>query len=139
MIKQPLKALILIFLWGALLEDTIIFVMSWLTPDVWFRLFHDAAPASLDVAFLRRSAGQWAAFALAQGIALWRWRKQPIWLPIVAGVRFSDLFTDLSYMLAVPSLTALGWCVLIPLPLLNFIGIVILLRGYRQAKAASHS
>jgi hypothetical protein len=136
-IKQPLKALILIFLWGALLEDTIIFVMSWLAPDVWFWLFHDAAPASLDVAFLRRSGGQWAAFALAQGIALWRWRKQPIWLPIVAGVRFSDLFTDVSYMLAVPSLTTLGWCVLIPLPFLNFIGVVILLRGYRQARAAN--
>ncbi len=134
MIKQPLKALILIFLWGALLEDSIIFVMSWLAPDVWFRLLHHAAPASLDVAFLRRSGGQWAAFALAQAIALWRWRKQPIWLPIVAGVRFSDLFTDISYILAVPSLTTLGWWVLIPPPLLNFIGVVILLRGYRQAR-----
>ena len=135
MIKQPLKALILIFLWGALLEDSIIFLMSWLAPDVWFRLFHHAAPASLDVAFLRRSGGQWAAFALAQAIALWRWRKQPIWLPIVAGVRFSDLFTDISYILAVPSLTTLGWWVLIPPPFLNFIGVVILLRGYRQATA----
>jgi hypothetical protein len=135
MIKQPLKALILIFLWGALLEDTIIFLMSWLAPDVWFRLFHNAVPASLDVAFLRRSGGQWAAFAIAQAIALWRWRKQPVWLPIVAGVRFSDLFTDVSYILAVPSLTTLGWCVLIPLPFLNFIGVVIMLRGYRQARA----
>jgi hypothetical protein len=135
MIKQPLKALILIFLWAALLEDTIIFLMSWLAPDVWFRLFHDAAPASLDVAFLRRSGGQWAAFALAQAIALWRWRKQPVWLAIVAGVRFSDLFTDVSYILAVRSLTMLGWCVLIPPPFLNFVGVVIMLRGYRQALA----
>ncbi len=104
-------------------------------PDVWFRLFHHAAPASLDVAFLRRSGGQWAAFALAQAIALWRWRKQPIWLPIVAGVRFSDLFTDISYVLAVPSLTTLGWWGLIPPPFLNFIGELILLRGYQQATA----
>ena len=135
MIKQPLKALILIFLWGALLEDTIIFLMSWLAPDVWFQLFHDAAPTGLDVAFLRRSGGQWAAFALAQAIALWRWQRRPVWLPIVAGLRFSDLFTDVSYMLAVPSLTTLGWCVLIPPPVLNFIGVVIMLYGYRQTRA----
>jgi len=133
MITQPLKALILIFLWGALLEDTAIFFMAWLAPELWFQLFHHAEPASLDVAFLRRSAGQWAAFALAQALALWRWRRQPVWLPIVAGVRFSDLFTDLSYILAVPSLTTLGWCVLLPPPVLNLIGVVIMLRGYRQA------
>ena len=137
MIKQPLKSLILVFLWGALLEDTIIFLMSWLAPDIWFQLFHNAAPASLDVAFLRRSGGQWAAFALAQAIALWRWRKEPVWLAIVAGVRFSDLFTDFSYILAVPSLTTLGWCLLTPPPFLNSIGVVIMLLGYRQAEASA--
>jgi len=134
MIKQPLKKFILIFLWGALLEDTIIFLLSWLAPDVWFQLFHNSAPAGLDVAFLRRSGGQWAAFALVQGIALWRWRKPPVWLPIVAGARFADLFTDVSYILAVPSLTTLGWCALIPPPFLNCIGVVILLLGYWQAR-----
>jgi hypothetical protein len=134
MIKQPLKAFILIFLWGALLEDISIFFMSWLAPDLWFWLFHDAVPASLDVAFLRRSGGQWAAFALAQAIALWRWQKQPVWLAIVAGVRFSDLVTDVSYILAVPSLTRLGWWLLIPPPFLNLVGVVIMLRGYQQAR-----
>ena len=136
MINQPLKALILIFLWGALLEDTAIFFMAWFAPELWFQLFHRAAPASLDVAFLRRSAGQWAAFALAQALALWRWRRQPVWLPIVAGVRFSDLFTDISYVLAVPSLTTLGWCVLLPPPVLNLLGVVIMLRGFRDGNAS---
>jgi hypothetical protein len=135
-IRQPLKALVLIFLWGALLEDAALFLMAWLAPDIWFQLFHNAAPASLDVAFLRRSAGQWAAFTLAQGIALWRWQRQPIWLAIVAGVRFSDLFTDISYILAVPTLTTLGWLALLPPPFLNLFGVVIMLRGYRQAKAS---
>lgn len=137
MIEQPLKSIILIFLWGALVEDTIIFLMSWFAPDIWFQLFHHATPASMDVAFLRRSGGQWAAFALAQAIALWRWRKKPVWLPIVAGVRFSDLFTDISYILAVPSLTTFGWCVLIPPPFLNVIGVVIMLLGYRQVRASA--
>ncbi|HEY6374196.1 MAG TPA: hypothetical protein VIX90_01600 [Edaphobacter sp.] len=132
MIERRLRILILIFLWAATLEDTFLFLMSWLAPDLWFKVFHTSVPAGLEVAFLRRSGGQWAAFALAQAITLWRWRKQPIWLPITAGIRFSDLFTDISYILAVPSLTPIGWMLLLPPPLLNLIGVIILLRGYSQ-------
>jgi hypothetical protein len=50
-------------------------------------------------------------------------------------VRFSDLFTDISYIVAAPSLTGLGWCLLTPPPFLNFIGVIIMLVGYRQATA----
>jgi hypothetical protein len=133
-IERRLRIAILIYLWVALLEDTGLFLMAWLLPDLWFRFFHGVAPASFDIAFLRRSAGQWAAFALAQGITLWRWKENPLWLVIVAGVRFSDLFTDVSYILAVPSLTTLGWVSLLPPPLLNLIGVVIMLRGYKEAR-----
>ena len=132
MIERRLKILILIFLWAATLEDTFLFLMAWFAPDLWFKVFHASVPAGLEVAFLRRSAGQWAAFALAQAITLWRWQKQPVWLPITAGIRFSDLFTDISYILAVPSLTPIGWMLLLPPPILNLIGVIILLRGYSQ-------
>ena len=132
MIERRLKILILIFLWAATLEDTFLFLMAWFAPDLWFKVFHASVPAGLEVAFLRRSAGQWAAFALAQAITLWRWQKQPVWLPITAGIRFSDLFTDISYILAAPSLTTIGWMLLLPPPLLNLIGVIILLRGYSQ-------
>jgi hypothetical protein len=131
-IERRLSILILIYLWAALLEDTLLFLMSWLAPDLWFLVFHSSVPAGLEVAFLRRSGGQWAAFALAQAITVWRWRKQPIWLPIAAGIRFSDLFTDISYILAAPSLTTRGWILLLPPPLLNLIGVIILLRGHNQ-------
>jgi hypothetical protein len=133
MIERRLKTVIVIYLWAALVEDTVIFVMAWLAPDTWFRIFHAGVPAGLEIALLRRSAGQWAAFALAQAITLWRWPKDPAWLAVSAGVRFSDLFTDVSYILAVPSLTTLGWIVLVPPPFLNLVGVVIMLRGYRQA------
>ena len=132
MIERRLRILILIFLWAATLEDTFLFLMAWFAPDLWFKVFHASLPAGLEVAFLRRSAGQWAAFALAQAITLWRWQKQPVWLPITAGIRFSDLFTDISYILAVPSLTPIGWMLLLPPPILNLIGVIILLRGYSQ-------
>jgi hypothetical protein len=134
MIERRLKTAILLYLWVALVEDSILFVMTWIAPEVWFRLFHAAAPTQLEIAFLRRTGGQWAAFALAQAIALWRWKKDPVWLAVVAGVRFSDLFTDLIYVLTVPSLTRLGWALLLPPPVLNLIGVVIMLLGYKQAR-----
>jgi hypothetical protein len=133
MSERRLRIAILIYLWVALVEDTCLFLMAWFMPDLWFRLFHQTAPVGFDVALLRRSAGKWAALALAQGIALWRRKTNPIWLVIVAGVRFSDLFTDFSYIVAVPSLTTFGWVCLLP-PLLNFTGVVIMLRGYEEAR-----
>ena len=139
MIEKRLRTLILIYLWIAFLEDTGLFLMAWFAPDLWFRLFHETAPLGLDVALLRRSAGQWLAFALAQGIALWKWKVDPIWLVVVAGVRFSDLFTDISYILAVPSLTTFGWMCLLPPPLLNLVGVIIMIRGYRQTQSVRSS
>ena len=133
MIERKLKVLIVVYLWAALIEDTIIFALAWLEPDLWFRLFHESMPAGLEVALLRRSAGQWAAFAVAQAITLWRWKTDPAWLALAAGVRFSDLFTDVSYMLAVPSLTTLGWLLLTPPAFLNLVGVAIFLKGHRQA------
>ena len=137
MIGRWLRLAILAYLWAALTEDTVIFVLAWAYPDLWFQLFHHTKPAGLEVALLRRSAGQWAAFALAQAIALALWRKKPVWLAVVAGVRFSVLFTDISYILAAPSLTPLGWALLSPPAVLNLVGVVIMLRGYEQAQRGS--
>ena len=130
--KQPLKALVLLFLCGSLVEDSVIAVLAWVAPDLWFHLFHHADPVGLDVALLRRAAGQWAAFAVVQAIALWRWRRQPLWLIAVAGARSSDLLTDISYIAAVPSLTRLGWTALLPPPFLNAAFIVVMALAYRQ-------
>lgn len=134
MTDRRLKAVILVYLWTALVEDTVLFLMAWLAPGIWFRVFHAVGSAGLEIAFLRRSGGQWAAFALAQAITLCRWQKYPVWLAVAAGVRFSDLFTDISYILAVPMLTTLGWILLLPPPLLNLLGMVIMMRGYDQAQ-----
>lgn len=103
MSARPLRLAILVYLWAALAEDILLFGLAWIAPDLWFKILHHSMPATvLEVALLRRSAGQWAAFALAQAIALWRWRREPEWLAVAAGVRLSDLFTDISYVLAAP-------------------------------------
>jgi len=132
MLTPPLKAFLLLFLCGALVEDATIFALAWLEPDLWFRWFHRAQPAGLETALLRRAAGQWAAFAAVQAITLLRWRVQPLWLVAVAGLRASDLLTDLSYIAAVPSLTTLGWVLLTPPAFLNAAFIVVMVLAYRQ-------
>ncbi|MBE2242987.1 MAG: hypothetical protein IAE86_09540 [Burkholderiaceae bacterium] len=53
---------------------------------------------------------------------------------IVAGERFSGLFTDISYILSVPHPTTFGRLALLPPLPLNRVGVVIMLRGYRQAR-----
>ena len=133
MLTPLLKAFVLLFLCGALVEDTSIFALAWLEPDVWFRWFHRAQAAGLETALLRRAAGQWAAFAIVQAIALLRWRVRPLWLVAVAGLRASDLLTDLSYIAAVRSLTTLGWALLTPPAFLNAVFIVVMALAYRQA------
>jgi hypothetical protein len=54
----------------------------------------------------------------------------------MAGVQFSDLFADFSYILSVPSLTTAGWIFLLPPPVLNLLGVVIMLWGYYQRAKA---
>ena len=133
MIQRSLKILILTYLWVTFFEDSGLFLLSWLTPHLWFHYFNGIAPLSLDNALLRRSGGQWLAFAVAQGITLWRWKKQPVWLAVEAGIRFSDLFTDMSYIMASrPDLTTMGWVFFLPPFFLNLLGVVIMLRGYKQ-------
>jgi hypothetical protein len=134
MIDRRLKTLILLYLWGALLEDITIFAISWIAPQVWFHLFHHSTGGALEIALLRRSGGQWLAFALGQAITLWQWRRRPEWLAVAAGIRLSDLFTDISYLIAAPSLTRFGQLLFPIFPVLNLVGVIILLKGYGQAK-----
>jgi len=137
-IDRRLKALILVYLWGALIEDVTIFLLSWVAPELWFRLFHHSLPTGLEVALLRRSGGQWLAFALGQALTLWQWKKRPEWLAVAAGIRLSDLFTDISYLIAAPALTRFGQVLFPIFPVLNLVGVIILLKGYRQIIKPDH-
>ena len=133
MIDRRLKTLILLYLWIALIEDVTIFAISWVAPELWFRLFHHSVPAGLEVALLRRSGGQWLGFALGQALTLALWRRRPEWLAVAAGIRLSDLFTDISYLLAAPSLARFGQLLFPIFPILNLVGVVIFLKAYQQA------
>jgi len=97
--------------------DATLVVWAFGFPDLWFQAFHGtgAGPAEAEL-FLRRCGGNWAAFLLCQAIAWKRWRAEPAWLAIVAGVRLSDIFTDPVYALTSADPT---WFSIATLPLMG--------------------
>lgn len=100
-------------------------------PDLWFQAFH-GVPYHDPEGFLRRCAANWAAFALIQGIAWRRWRREPVWIAVVAGVRLSDIFTDLVYWLMAADRTIFMHATLPFMGAINLALGVWLLSRYRE-------
>jgi len=98
--------LILLTLWDLLLSSVCI-----LFPNTWFNIFHGVDYAGNDlVGLLKRTGAVWAAFTLFQLIAYFKWQKQPYWLPLVAGIRLTEVFSDWTYILvAHPNMTWFGY------------------------------
>ncbi|HTL11630.1 MAG TPA: hypothetical protein VL588_04040 [Bdellovibrionota bacterium] len=91
-----------------LLLDIGLTINAFLFPAHWFQLMHGVTGAVDPEGFLQRIGGSWAAFALFQAIALFRWRERPHWLAVVAGLRLSELFADWVLMAYARDLTILG-------------------------------
>jgi hypothetical protein len=105
-------------------------------PDLWFKVFHGVGYDDPQ-GFLRRCGANWAAFAVCQAIAVARWKKDRMWLAIVAGVRLSDIFTDVTYVLVARDTTWFAKATLAPTSLANLIIGLKLMSAYRGA-ARSH-
>jgi hypothetical protein len=113
------------------LFDVVLTIWAGVVPQLWFDAFHGVTyddPERL----LRRTAAQWAAYALVQLVALVRCRREPWWLVVVAGVRLSDVFTDLVYVLSAPDLT---WFAKVALPGMGPINLLLgwyLIRAWQR-------
>ena len=94
------------------LFDLVLVTWVFTAPELWFTVWH-GVPGDDSAGFLKRCGANWAAFLLFQSIALWRWKREPWWLVVVAGVRLSDIFTDLTVSMVAHDLTWTG-AVLLP-------------------------
>ncbi len=116
------------------LFDLVLVTCVILAPGLWFQAFHvDPGDDVIALLFLRRCGANWAAFLLFQAIALVRWKREPIWLAVVAGIRLSDIFTDPTYAALSEDPT---WFSVVTLPwmgLLNLLVGIFLLRCCRMA------
>ena len=43
-----------------------------------------------------------------QGVALWRYKREPVWLAVVAGCRLGDVLTDWAVVFTADHLTWVG-------------------------------
>jgi hypothetical protein len=100
-------------------------------PQLWFTVFHGTSYDDPE-GFLRRCGANWAAFLLWQAVALARWKKEPVWLAVVAGVRLSDIFTDLTYSLVARDTTLFAKLTLAPMSVVNLLFGLFLLRAWRR-------
>lgn len=112
------------------LLDLTLVPWAFIWPDTWFEVWH-GVPRVDPQAFLARCGANWLAFLLLQVVALWRWRRETFWLAVVAGVRLSDVFTDLTISLAAQDVT-LAAQILFPLTGLGNAAVgILLIRSYR--------
>jgi hypothetical protein len=120
MIRLQLKTIIFVLLLALAIWDLILSTTCLFYPDKWFRIFHDAAyidPQGL----LKRTGAGWVAFTLLQFIAAFRWRKEPWWLVLIAGVRLTEIFTDWVYEYSAASMTTQGKIALFLAPISNIL------------------
>ena len=112
--------------------DLVVAVGALLLPNVWFRLLHDAEhvdPGGL----LRRTGAIWAAFTVLQVLALPRWRRAPIWLVLVCGIRLSEMFADWTWLAFADQVTPFGTVALLVTLPANLLICWFLFASYRWA------
>lgn len=120
--------LILLFM---VVLDILLSVTTLLFPSWWFQLFHGAAYIDPQ-ALLKRTGAVWVAFTLLQLLALVRWKQQPHWLVLIAGVRLTEIFSDWTYLAFCESLTLAGWIGLLVSPPANLFFAWLLIRTWKQ-------
>lgn len=118
------------------LFDVTLTIWAGVFPQWWAFAFH-GVPYDDPQQLLRRCAANWAAFALFQGVAFARWRRQPEWLAVVAGVRLSDIFTDATVIALARDTTWFAKATLAPMSLINLLMGLWLLRAYRWRTQAT--
>jgi len=125
-----------VFLFFLVILDLVLCVTCLLYPDKWFMTFHGVPYGNLDVeGLLRRTGAVWVAFTLLQLIALFCWRKSPWWLPLIAGVRLTELFSDWTYIYVAHTLTPMGKAMLFIAPPGNLVFGIFLVWVYKKIMA----
>lgn len=103
------------------------------TPSLWTELMHGTYyndPAG----FIRRMGAVWLAFLLFQTIAIIKWKEYPALLVLIAGVRFTEVFSDWVYYFFAEQLTWFGHMGLLIAPPANLFFGIYFLKAFYQYK-----
>ena len=127
------KLRINLILMALVITDIVLAAWGFFLPELWFKVFH-GVPYNDPQGFLPRCAANWTAFLLLQIIALIRWPKEPFWLVMVCGARFSDVLTDFTYYWFCSDITWFGRGALLSAGPLNFLVGWYLLSAYKKMR-----
>ncbi len=123
---------ITVILYALVVYDIILSTLTILFPDLWDGFIHGAVyddPRGL----LTRTGAVWAAFSLFQLMAALKWRVQLFWLPLIAGIRLTEVFSDWTYLYVAQDVTWFGWIGLFVNPPMNLFLGWYFVRAYRRA------
>ncbi|HKR11630.1 MAG TPA: hypothetical protein VJT15_06220 [Pyrinomonadaceae bacterium] len=133
MISSQLRTFIYVLLAFLVILDIVLSVVALCFPDTWFMTFHGVPYDNLDAqGLLKRTGAIWVAFTLLQLIAFFRWEKEPWWLVLIAGVRWTELFSDWTYLYVADTITTMGKIGLLIAPPGNLVFGWILIWVYKK-------
>lgn len=98
-VKRLLLALIVL--------DVVFPLVIFPAPSLWIRLIHGTG-AGDPLGLLHRLGAVWAAFAVWQIVAYLKWEREPGWLMVVAGIRWTEIWADWVYLAFADDATLLG-------------------------------
>lgn len=114
--------------------DLVLCLVGLAWPELWFEVIHGTAAIDPQ-RLLQRTAAAWAAFLALQVIAYARFRRDPAWLAVIAGVRLADVPTDWTHLILAPDLTRTGTLCLLAASPINLCAGLVLLRAHRRLTA----
>ncbi len=125
----------LIFL---VLMDLVLSVWALFFPALWWQFFYDRPYE--DPQGLQRGFGAlWAGFLLLQGLAYLRWKCELWWLPLIAGVHFTEMFVNWMLLAVGEQFTWYGWIGYALTPPATVFFSLFLLTRYHKIVGASWS
>lgn len=135
--KQPNTKLINSLLVFLVLLDVVLSATCLLRPDIWVKIMHGTDGFIDAFGLIRRMGAVWLAFILFQLAALLFWQKHPFLLVLVAGIRFTEIFSDWFYWYFAGHATWFADFGLLVSPPSNLIFGIILFRAFRQKTASA--
>jgi hypothetical protein len=131
MTRRTVKVVLIVLILLDILFPLVIFT----SPGTWTRLLHDL-PGDDPLGLLHRLGAGWAAFALWMTVAYFRWERDPGWLMVVAGIRWSEIFADWVYVAYAQQVTDFGRVSLLIASPVNLIAGWFFYRAYRYYRCA---
>lgn len=124
---------ILIFLvvLDVVLSSTCLFFPTW-----WMKIMHGEVYAD-PMGMIKRVGAVWVAFTVFQAVALVSWQRRPYWLVLVAGIRWTEIFSDWFYWFFAEKLTWFGHAGLLVSPPANLLFGLLLLKWFNQLEKKS--